>query len=51
MNKATLQERLFAVADWVERVDANPKFQRAVYCFLALGGSFFAGVIIGMLWR
>lgn len=51
MNKATLQERLWAAADWIERVDQSPKFQRAVYLAIAFAIGFFSKVIVDILGR
>lgn len=51
MNKATLTQRLWAAADWIERVDESPKFRRAVYGIIIASAIFFGGVIIGILVR
>jgi hypothetical protein len=51
MNKSTLQERLFAAADWIERVDASPKFHLAVYLFIAFVIGFFSKVIVDIMVR
>ena len=51
MNKATLQQRILAAADWVERVDESPKFRRAVYLLLVFVISFFTPIIIVILTR
>ena len=51
MNKATLQQRILASADWIEGVDESPKFRRAVYYLLAFAAGFFGKVIIDILAR
>lgn len=51
MNKATLTQRLWAAADWIEHVDKSPKFQRAVYLFIAFVIGFFSKVIVDILAR
>ena len=51
MNKSTLTKRLWAAADWIERVDESPKFRRVVLWFIFFSAVFFGGVIIGILGR
>ena len=51
MKKATLEQRLLAAADWVERVDESPIFQKAVWAFLWFAAGFFGKVIIDIFYR
>ena len=51
MNKSTFNARLLMAADWIERVDQSPKFQRAVYLAIAFAIGFFSKVIVDILGR
>ena len=51
MNKATFNARLLMAANWIERVDASPKFHLAVYLFIACVIGFFSKVIVDILVR
>lgn len=51
MNKSAFNARLLMAADWIERVDDNPKFRRVVLWFIFFSAVFFGGVIIGILVR
>ena len=51
MNKATFNARLLMAANWIERVDASPKFHLAVYLFIAFVIGFFSKVIVDILVR
>ncbi len=51
MNKATLAQRLFAIADWWERVEESKKIRRAVLLFICFAAGFFSKAIIDILGR